>query len=155
VKKAWISCGLAVVMAAGCSSQPPETKDSSPYETSVETKTFRDQYFGLGPVSDRFSNRNEGAGELYGEGVPRYSNNGTMNLNIGHDQDMIRYLVGNTEGFDPGLITIVGKDAWVFAKISPQYAEDERKEMTDRLHDSLQTQMPRYDIHLNIDVKRK
>lgn len=154
MKKAWVSCGLAVILAAGCSSQPPETKQASPYQTDVETKTFRDRYFGLGPVSDRFSNRNEGVEDPYGPNLTRYSNIGSKNLNIGHDQDMIRYMVGHTQGFDPGMVAIVGNDAWVFAKISSDFSEEERERKVGQLQDQLEGGMPRYDIHLNIDVSR-
>lgn len=155
MKKAWVSCGLAVLIAtAGCSSQPPETKEASPYQTDVETKTVRDRYFGLGPISDGLSNRNEDVGDPYaGPGISQYNNVGSKNLNIGHDQDMIRYMVDHTEGFDAGMVTIVGNDAWVFAKISADYSEAERERKVDRLQDQLEHGMPRYDIHLNIDER--
>lgn len=132
---------------AGCQTQPPQ-----PYEVEPKGEgTIRDHAFGLGPLADPLSVGDEGARDPYGRTPTRYSNVGSKNLNIGADQDKIRRIVAATDGFDPGIVTIVGNDAWVFARISPEYTDEEKEEKIEELHRRLQFAMQRYDIHLNID----
>ncbi|TCP22996.1 hypothetical protein EV207_1332 [Scopulibacillus darangshiensis] len=149
-----ISGVMLLMTAAGCSAGPPEKHQSaSPYQTGVETRTVRDRYFGMGPVTNYTqisSNRESGASYL-GNQTGEFHNTNLKHHNLGHDQDMMRYTVNNTAGFKARSISIIGNNAFVNATYTGN--DKAYKQAVNNLKNKLQAQMVRYDI--NLDVKNK
>ncbi|WP_085522616.1 hypothetical protein [Tuberibacillus sp. Marseille-P3662] len=150
MKKSLLIGALALtVTQTGCGVQTAEENDVTPYDTSAENKNAGDNYFGLGPVSDYFSNRNQDAGNSYdGNRTPEYSNMGTKNFNYGHDRDMIRHTISEKDHFTPGSVRFAGGKAVVGAKYKGPDAAYDRQ--VKELKDTLQSQMVRYNIVLRV-----
>jgi hypothetical protein len=72
-------------------------------------------------------------------------------LDLGDDQNKIRAMVDEMEGIEPGMVMIIGADAWVNATYSDGLSKEERKELHDKLETSLRKAVPRYHIHLDLD----
>lgn len=70
---------------------------------------------------------------------------------MGDDQDMLRTVVEGMPEFEPGMISIVGDEAWVNVRLAEKLSKEERQKRIKELEARLMKAMPRYEVHLNVN----
>jgi hypothetical protein len=70
---------------------------------------------------------------------------------LGDDQSKFEETVNMVEGVDPGMVILIGSDAWVNATFTENFTKEEKKEIRKELKKALIRAVPRYEIHLNVD----
>ncbi|OZM56765.1 hypothetical protein CIB95_11130 [Lottiidibacillus patelloidae] len=82
---------------------------------------------------------------------PNWHNLREDRADLGDDQSKFRATVNMVEGVEPGMVIIIGNDAWVNASFTKNFSTKEKKEIRNELKKSLIKAMPRYDLHLNLE----
>lgn len=137
--------GLLAVLLAACTPQQPPQADA-------QREPIRDQLFGEGLInykSTRVGDRGVRYNFEMNQNPQNYRNLTDAHYSISDDQDKIRRIVSAEEGFEPGMVAIIGNRAYVHVNVSADLAH--KDERTKALEQSIQKAMPRYDIRLFVD----
>jgi hypothetical protein len=71
-------------------------------------------------------------------------------IDLGDDQSKLRGVVESTPGVRPGMVFLIGADAWVNAKFTEDVSASEKEQIELELKKALIKAVPRYEIHLNL-----
>jgi hypothetical protein len=82
---------------------------------------------------------------------PNWHNLREDRADLSDDQSKFRATVSMTEGVSPGMVIIIGNDAWVNASFTKKFSDEEKKEIRKKVKKSLIKAMPRYELHLNLE----
>jgi hypothetical protein len=82
---------------------------------------------------------------------PNWHNLREDRLDLGDDQSKFRSTVAMVDGVEPGMVILIGSDAWVNASFTGEFTAEEKKEIRKQLKKALIKAVPRYEIHLNLD----
>ncbi|MGO4889135.1 hypothetical protein ACJ2A9_15400 [Anaerobacillus sp. MEB173] len=156
MKKAILTCGLALSLLAACSpANPPQAlqvPNDRPEAGTMERMNYH--FFGPGPINYGVIYDNH-RGDYLQDGhinhSPSFKTLDNTRPDLGDDEQMIRLVVANEKGIRPGLVAIIGKDAWVNVHFTDSYPKNEREKKLNALKKSLNDAIPRYDVHLNVN----
>ncbi|WNF37269.1 hypothetical protein RJD24_02065 [Bacillaceae bacterium IKA-2] len=146
IKKAFML--VFVFMISACSPiNPPEAGT----ENSPDGNRIAFGLLGPGPIN--YGVIRDDADEYRYDG---FINHGTSfrtldshRHDLGDDEEIIREILSEEQGVQPGTIFIIGKDIWVTAKLDVE-DQKERKQLQADLQKLLTKVMQKYDVHLRI-----
>ena len=154
MKKALVSCGFALLLMSAC----------TPAQSPQALGDFHHPQAGAGMDAAEVGYRMLGPGPAnYGvyQWPTSYRYDGEANFStsfrtlspdrqdLGDDRSFIQSVVAREDGFQPGMVIIAGRHAWVNIQMDEEITGEERTKKVKALQQKVQEQVPRYQIHIN------
>lgn len=147
VKKSLFMLAVVFMISACSPINSPETKT----EKSLDGKQIAYGLLGPGPINYGVIRDDED--EYRYDGFINHSTSfrtlDSHRHDLGDDEEIVRDILSEEQGVQPGTIFIIGKDLWVSAKLDVE-DQKERKQLQADLQKLLAKVMQNYDVHLRI-----
>ena len=154
MKKAFVSCGFALLLMSACTpAETPQALGDFHHPQAGAGINAADVGYGLlGPGPANYgvyqwptSYRYDGEANF----SPSFRTLSPDRPDLGDDRAFIQDVVAREDGVNPGMVIIAGRHAWVTVHLDENIDGDDKNKKLDELEHKIQTQVPRYQIHLN------